>query len=165
VIHSFWVPALAGKTDLIPGQTNRMWIEADAPGVYGGACAEFCGTEHALMLIRVRAQAPADFTRWASGQRAPAADTSSASLAIFRAHGCAACHTIAGSGAVGNAGPDLSHVGSRETLAAGAAANTPGDLARWLANPQSVKPGALMPDTQLRGTDLSALVRYLSGLK
>jgi cytochrome c oxidase subunit 2 len=165
VIHSFWVPALAGKTDLVPGQTNRMWIEADAPGLYRGACAEFCGAEHALMLIEVLAQPPAEFARWEVEQRTPAADTSSVSLTIFRAHGCAACHTVSGTDARGNVGPDLSHVGSRETLAAGIIPNNPGALARWLADPQSVKPGSMMPDTQLRGAELSDLVRYLTRLK
>jgi cytochrome c oxidase subunit 2 len=165
VIHSFWVPALAGKTDLVPGQTNRMWIEADTVGRYGGACAEFCGPQHALMLISLAAESRADFDRWQALQRTTAGDTSSHGLEIFRAHGCAACHTLSGVGANGDAGPDLTHVAGRATLAAGVLPNNPGELARWLANPQSVKPGSLMPDTQLRGAELATMAAWLSRLK
>jgi cytochrome c oxidase subunit 2 len=168
VIHSFWVPALGGKTDLIPGQTNRMWLEADSAGEYRGSCAEFCGTEHAMMRILVVADSTDAFASWEAQQRQPAQDSApetGAALALIGAHGCASCHTIAGTDAHGDAGPDLTHVGSRMTLAAGTIGNTPLDLAHWLAAPNLVKPGSLMPSTGLDSADVATLVRYLRNLK
>lgn len=164
VIHSFWVPALAGKTDLIPGQTNRMWIEADSTGEYDGQCAEYCGPSHANMRIEVFADAPGAFAAWEAAQRRPAVHAERG-MAAFQTHGCAACHTIAGTSAHGEAGPDLTHVGSRTTLAAGVIRNTPRDMARWLARPDSVKPGALMPNTGLTPPELSNMVAFLESLK
>ena len=165
VIHSFWVPALAGKTDLIPGQTNRMWIEADTAGRYLGQCAEYCGTSHANMRIVVLAQAPTEFSAWQARQRLPAAPASDRDRATFRNRGCAACHTIRGTGAAGDAGPDLTHVASRTTLASGIIPNTPAMLARWLSAPDSVKPGALMPTTGLTPQELTAMTAYLRSLQ
>ncbi len=165
VIHSFWVPALGGKTDLIPGQNNRMWLEADSAGEYHGSCAEFCGAEHALMRILVVAESADAFARWEAVQRQPAADSAPEALALIRTHGCASCHAIAGTDARGDAGPDLTHVGGRTTLAAGTIDNNPRELARWLATPDLVKPGSLMPATGLDTAEVATLVRYLRTLK
>ncbi|MEO7084031.1 MAG: cytochrome c oxidase subunit II [Gemmatimonadaceae bacterium] len=165
VIHSFWVPALGGKIDLVPGQTNRMWLEADSAGDYHGSCAEFCGTEHALMRILIVAERADAFARWEALQRQPAADSSAQALALIRAHGCASCHAIAGTDARGDAGPDLTHVGGRKTLAAGAINNNPQELARWLATPDLVKPGSYMPSTGLDTAEVATLVHYLRTLK
>lgn len=164
VIHSFWVPELAGKTDLIPGQHNVMWISADEPGLYRGQCAEFCGTSHANMLIRVLAQDRAEYEQWAAAQRRPA-EPDTAGLGSFQEHGCAACHRIAGTFARGDAGPDLTHVGGRATLAAGILPNTPESMARWLADPSAVKPGVLMPSTGLDGASLEEMVAFLERLR
>ncbi len=165
VIHSFWVPALGGKTDMIPGQTNEMWLEADSAGEYHGQCAEFCGTEHANMKILVVAQRPAAFRAWEAHERLPVVDTSATAMGLLRAHGCAGCHRLMGTAADGQAGPDLTHVGGRETLAAGVLPNTEAGLTRWLAHPDSVKPGSLMPATGLDHADLTALVHYLRELR
>jgi len=164
VIHSFWVPELAGKTDLIPGQQNVMWIEADSAGRYLGQCAEFCGTAHANMRIVVFADSPDAYAAWAARQRTPAVATRDG-LSLLESHGCAACHTIAGTQAAGRAGPDLTHVGGRTTLASGMLPNTRANLAAWLANPDSVKPGALMPGTGRSRDELDTLVRFLEGLR
>ena len=142
VIHSFWIPALSGKTDTIPGQTNIAWLQTDQPGDYLGQCAEYCGLQHAHMAIRVMAQAPADFEAWRLGQIQPAS-----------------------SPAGGIVGPDLTHLMSRQTLAAGAVPNDKSGLSGWIANPQALKPGAEMPATFLSGQQLSATVAYLETLK
>jgi len=165
VIHSFWVPALGGKTDMIPGQTNTMWLEADSAGRYRGQCAEFCGVEHANMRILVVAQPEAAFRRWEARQRLPVADTSAAAMALLGVHGCAGCHRLRGTSADGTVGPDLTHLAGRETLAAGAAPNTATALTRWLSDPDSVKPGSLMPNTGLDPADLATLVDYLRRLR
>jgi cytochrome c oxidase subunit 2 len=164
VIHSFWVPELAGKTDLIPGQHNVMWIEADRPGRYVGQCAEFCGPSHANMRIVVFVDPPDVYAAWAARQRLPATPLPDA-MRLVQARGCAACHTIAGTAAAGRAGPDLTHVGSRTTLASGILSNTPKHMAAWLSNPDSVKPAVLMPRTGVHGADLAMLVRFLEGLR
>lgn len=164
VIHSFWVPALAGKTDLVPGQTNVMWVEADAAGRYSGQCAEFCGTSHANMRIELFADRPEVFPIWVTAQRRRASP-GGAAMSLFQARGCAACHAIAGTSAGGKAGPDLTHIGSRTTLAAGVLPNTSDDLARWLAAPDSVKPGTLMPNVDLTAGELSVMVAYLENLR
>ena len=168
VIHSFWVPALAGKTDLIPGQRNVAWIEADRPGRYWGHCGEYCGLQHANMMLTVVAEPPAAFARWAQGQRrpadVPAAAPAQAGQAVFTRSACALCHAVRGTGAGGGLGPDLTHLASRGTIAAGVLPNRPGHLAGWVANPQSIKPGVLMPSVPLSSTELNALLAYLESL-
>lgn len=166
VIHSFWVPDLNGKTDMIPGRTNTLRLYASRAGTYDGQCAEFCGVEHAWMRISVVAEAQADFDRWLAAQGAGAgAGSGSAGERVFTGNLCASCHTIRGTAAAGAAGPDLTHVGSRAWLAAGVLRNTPQNMRAWLADPQHYKPGAFMPKVPLSGADLDALVTYLEGLK
>jgi cytochrome c oxidase subunit II len=169
VIHSFWAPSLHGKMDLVPGQVNTTWIQADSVGVYRGWCAEYCGLQHARMQFRVVAHAPADFAEWQrrSSQTA-VAPTDSVALkgqALFLGAGCALCHTIRGTPARGAVGPDLTHLASRMTLAAGTLPNTTGHLAGWVGNPQAIKPGAQMPVLPLQPEQLHALVAYLRGLR
>jgi len=164
VIHSFWVPQLNRKIDMIPGRRNRVLLYADEPGRYRGQCAEFCGLQHARMAMYVYAQQPADFQRWLREQSAPA-QPQPAGERTFKADGCADCHTIRGTDANGTVGPDLTHVGSRTTLAALTLPNDRADLARWLRDPQHVKPGNRMPDLNLSRRDVDALVAYLEGLK
>lgn len=175
VIHSFWAPALTGKTDAIPGQINVAWLQADRPGRYHGQCAEFCGIEHARMGLDVIAEPPAAFEAWRQGQArpaaAPAAGPEVAGEAVFAGH-CAACHGLRGmslpvvrSPGEGVVGPDLTHLMSRETLAAGTVPNTVGGLSGWIGNPQALKPGAKMPKTYLSGPQLAAVVRYLETLR
>jgi cytochrome c oxidase subunit II len=162
VIHSFWVPGLAGKTDLIPGQRTAMWIEADMPGAYRGQCAEYCGASHANMRLDVVAQSPRDYAAWQVNQRSiPMADTGVTRL--LAVHGCAACHRLAGQ-MDGQGGPDLTHLAQRATLAAGVLDNTPANLRAWLLDPSSIKPGTLMPRTGLTLDDATRLVAYLDAL-
>jgi cytochrome c oxidase subunit II len=165
VIHSFWVPELNRKIDMIPGRRNRILLYADKPGRYRGQCAEFCGLEHAKMAMYVYAQQPADFQRWLRGEAAPAQASPSPGRQVFMRDACASCHTIRGTPAAGQVGPDLTHVGSRTTLAALTIPNTRAQLARWLRDPASVKPGSLMPDLGLSPSDVNALVGYLKGLR
>jgi cytochrome c oxidase subunit 2 len=170
VIHSFWVPQLNRKIDMVPGRRNRILLEADEPGRYRGQCAEFCGLQHAHMAMYVYVQEPADFQRWLREQAAPApTPTTSAQRDGERAffdNGCGSCHTIAGvTGATGRVGPDLTHVGSRSTLAALTLPNDADALAEWLRGPQHVKPGNRMPDLELSRGDVQSLVSYLEGLK
>ncbi|MGN7929175.1 cytochrome c oxidase subunit II [Sphingopyxis sp. 22461] len=165
VIHSFWVPRLGGKMDMIPGRTNRLLIEADAPGIYKGQCAEYCGGPHALMGFVVVAHTPADFARW-QASRLPSQGAGGEGLALFLSSGCAACHTIRGTPARGLAGPDLTHVGSRRTLGAGILPNNPGTMAGWVADSQAIKPANRMPAYhQFSGEELQALTAYLVSLK
>src|SRR5690606_11816783 len=169
VIHSFWVPVLGGKADLIPGRTNQTYIEADEPGRYRGQCAEFCGVQHANMRVFVEALTPDAFESWLADQAAPAetpADDEAFVLGqqVFLSVGCASCHTVRGQGATGEIGPDLTHVRSRQTLAGGTIENTPGNMAAWILRPQSMKPGAPMPDTQLGADELDALLSFLTEL-
>ncbi|MDR7060487.1 MULTISPECIES: cytochrome c oxidase subunit II [unclassified Sphingopyxis] len=165
VIHSFWVPRLGGKMDMIPGRTNRLLIEADAPGIYKGQCAEYCGGPHALMGFVVVAHTPADFARW-QASRLPSQGAGGEGLALFLSSGCAACHTIRGTPARGLAGPDLTHVGSRKTLGAGILPNNPGTMAGWVADSQAIKPANRMPAYhQFSGEELQALTAYLVTLK
>jgi cytochrome c oxidase subunit II len=168
VIHSFWIPQLAGKIDVIPGQTNVLWLQADKPGVYRGQCSEFCGAEHARMALELIADTPEDFRAWQDNQLrdTPIAASAAARAGrrVFQAH-CAACHAIRGSDAAGIVGPDLSHLMTRRTLAAGLLPNTPGNLAGWIADPQSLKPGVGMPDHLVSGADLTAVVDYLETLQ
>ncbi len=168
VIHSFWVPSLTGKTDTIPGRGNISWMQADRVGLYRGQCTEYCGVQHAKMAFVVMAQPQVDFDAWRSAQTAPAAAPTDAEAtrgeAVFAAR-CASCHVIRGGPGYGEAGPDLTHLMSRRELASGALPNTTGALSGWIANPQGVKPGALMPATELSGPDLNAVVAYLETLK
>jgi len=166
VIHSFWVPALGPKTDMIPGQHNTLWLEASEPGVYRGQCAEFCGLQHANMIIRVVADPPAEFDRWVDTQSQPAADSALAAdgRRIFEGATCAGCHRVRGTSAVGNTGPDLTHFGGRATLGAGVRPSSDENLRRWITDPQSIKPGAAMPPTTLPADQLDALVAFLRGL-
>ena len=169
VIHSFWVPNLNGKRDLIPGHRNAAWFEADTAGVYRGQCAEFCGLQHAKMAITIVAETPDQYAQWYNAQLQPAAQpTDSLRLAgqkIFLSGPCAMCHAIGGTPAGATFGPDLTHVGSRMTLAAGALPNTTGNLAGWIADPQKIKPGVNMPESNLPSRDLAALTAYLTGLR
>jgi cytochrome c oxidase subunit 2 len=169
VIHSFWVPQLAGKTDLIPGQRNVMWLEADTAGVYRGQCAEYCGMQHAKMAIELVAEPPAAFARWLDRQRAPAvapADSDAAAgEAVFAGRACSLCHTVRGTPAGGRLGPDLTHLAGRRTIAAGLLPNTRGNLAGWIANPQALKPGSVMPAVPLQPAELQLVVTYLQSLK
>ena len=170
VIHSFWVPELQGKLDLIPGDTNDLRLAAEKPGTYVGVCAEYCGLQHAHMAFRVVADAPAEFARWLAAQRAPAAEPRD-SLALegrqlFVSGPCAMCHTVSGTGADGKVAPDLTHVGGRRTLAAGTLVNSLGNMEAWITNAQALKPGAKMPTmTQFTGRQLRAVATYLEGLR
>ena len=165
VIHSFWVPRLGPKTDMIPGQHNTMWLQASEPGVYRGQCAEFCGLQHANMIIRVVADAPADFDHWMAAQAEPAAPSNATGRAIFETQTCAGCHGIRGTAAQGAVGPDLTHFAGRATLGAGVLPTSPENLRRWITDPQSVKAGTTMPPTTLSPDQLNALVAYLEGLR
>ncbi|HEY6419039.1 MAG TPA: cytochrome c oxidase subunit II [Candidatus Binataceae bacterium] len=170
VIHSFWVPQLGGKRDVVPGQTNELTFVANAPGMFPGQCAEFCGLSHANMRFRVFVETPEQFALWASAQKsAPAANPAAEQYAaagakIFANSPCTACHTIEGV-SKGYVGPNLTHVGSRTTIAAGIMKNTPDNLAKWIADPAALKPGAEMPPLGLRGKPLADLVAYLESLK
>lgn len=169
VIHSFWVPELAGKTDLIPGQTNTTWIEARHAGTFGGTCGEYCGAQHAHMQIRVIADPPGRFQQWLADQRAPAAQATDPNavdgLQVFMRSGCANCHTIRGTSAGGGVGPDLTHIASRTTIAAGALPNTQGNLMGWIVGAQTIKPGSDMPVIAVPSRDLQSLAAYLETLK
>ena len=168
VIHSFWVPALGGKMDLIPGRTNTLVFQADEPGVYRGVCAEFCGASHAQMRLLVVAMAPREFEAWLRAQAAPARvdAAESAGRAAFLANGCGACHTVRGTAANGRVGPDLTHVGSRLELAAGALPNDLESLQHWIAQPHASKPDALMPRfDMLHRDELRAIATWLQGLQ
>jgi cytochrome c oxidase subunit II len=167
VAHSFWVPQLAGKTDVIPNRENLMWFEPTQPGTYLGNCAEYCGMQHARMLIRVVVQPPAEFERWVAEQKRAAAEEPSAQAGrlVFFANTCVNCHTIRGTSAQGAFGPDLTHLMSRETLASGAAPNTPEGLRAWVRDPQKLKVGCLMPNMQMTDTEVDQIVSYLQTLK
>lgn len=167
VSHSFWVPRLAGKMDLIPNRVNTMWIDPEQPGLYLGQCAQYCGTQHAKMLLRVYAQTPEDFAAWIKQQQKSASQDLSSNTAavegqtVFLHNACINCHTVAGTIATGRFGPDLTHLASRDTLASGPIQNTPENLKNWISDPNSMKPGALMPSMHLSGHDLDAVTAYL----
>jgi cytochrome c oxidase subunit 2 len=205
VAHSFWVPQLSGKTDVIPNRDNHLWIDAHQPGVYLGNCTEYCGTQHANMLIRVIAQPKAEFDKWvANEQRAavgsggqnaeepasqaaalgsppvqtaslntsaqqPAGNGAGSKLVedklVFESLACINCHTVKGTPAVGKFGPDLTHLASRSTIASGIVPNTTSDLRAWVDDPQTVKPGCLMPSMKLTDKQLDQVVEYLQSLK
>ena len=170
VVHSFWVPRVAGKTDLIPNRTNRMWVEPHEPGTYLGQCAEYCGTQHAFMLLRIVAEPPEQFARWVEQQRrtaapAPADPAAAAGRRVFLGTVCASCHAVAGTVANGRYGPDLTHLMSRATIGAGVAANTRERLRAWVRNPDGLKRGVLMPAMQIDDEYLDQLVAYLVTLR
>jgi cytochrome c oxidase subunit II len=167
VAHSFWVPRLAGKTDLIPNRKNSMWIDPHEPGTYLGQCAEYCGTEHALMLLRVFVHPRDEWERWVTAQQQPAAHDPAVARgqAVFESTACINCHTIRGTVATGRFGPDLTHLMSRETLGAGVALNTREHVKIWVNDPSVMKPGALMPAMNLAQNDLNDLVAYLTTLR
>ena len=169
VIHSLWVPSLAGKKDLIPGRTAQLQFRADQAGVYRGQCAEFCGFQHAMMGLLVVAEPQAQWDAWAAAQRRPAPEPATAQAArgreLFLSQSCAMCHAIQGTTANAQHGPDLTHVGSRQTLAAGTLPNNRGNMQAWIAAPQSFKPGTNMPATPLSAGDLEAVAAWLETLK
>jgi cytochrome c oxidase subunit II len=164
--HSFWVPQLAGKTDLIPNRVNETWIDPHRTGLFLGQCAQYCGTEHAKMLLRVYVESAKDFAAWVHAQQQPPNDdkTVLAGKRVFETTACVNCHAIGGTNGTGRFGPDLTHLMSRSTIAAGAAENTPENLRLWIQNPDAIKPGSLMPAMKLTDEDLDALVRYLESL-
>jgi cytochrome c oxidase subunit 2 len=164
VAHSFWVPQLAGKTDVIPNRTNTMWIDPRVTGTFLGNCAEYCGMQHANMLLRVIVQPQADFERWAAGEMT-AAGSQARGRAAFLSLSCVNCHTVSGTSAAGTFGPDLSHLMGRTTLASGMIPNTAENLRAWVKDPQVIKPGNFMPNMQLNAPELDAVVSYLSSLK
>jgi cytochrome c oxidase subunit 2 len=169
VIHSFWVPQLQGKTDLIPGQVNESWVQADKAGVYRGQCSEYCGRQHALMSFLVVAEPVEEFEQWLSRQAEPAGEITKPVAArgqeVFLGAGCAGCHTIRGTPADGKQGPDLTHLAGRRMLAAATIPNTKGHLGGWISDPQHVKPGNLMPSTVMEADDLQALLAFLGSLE
>lgn len=169
VIHSFWVPSLMGKQDLVTGRENELVLTARRPGVYRGQCAEFCGWQHARMAILVVAEEPEAFQAWYEAQLAPAAEPASAAARrgrdVFLSKACILCHAVQGTPAGGRTGPDLTHVGSRRSLAAGTLPNSRGALAAWIADPQAIKPGSRMPNVPLSGDELDAVAAYLAGLQ
>ena len=163
VIHSFWVPALGGKTDAIPGRINETWLQADKAGAYRGQCVEFCGAQHAMMALNLFADTPADFQRWAETQLSAATPSASGEQQFLAR--CGGCHTVRGTLAGGATGPDLTHLMGRTTIAAGTLENSPENLAGWIADPQAIKPGTRMPKVDLSADELQAIVSFLSGLK
>jgi cytochrome c oxidase subunit 2 len=169
VIHDFWVPDLGSKKDAIPGHPNYLWIQPHRAGKYQGACAEYCGADHSMMRILVIVESPEKFAAWTESQlRVPGPPAGEAAIRgsrLFEAHTCVNCHTVAGTEARGKVGPDLTHVADRETLGSGMVSNTPENLARWIKNPQQVKPGCQMPDLRLSESQALDIAAYLEGLK
>ena len=169
VIHSFWLPSLMGKKDLIPGHTNTEVVIASRPGTFTGQCAEFCGLQHAQMRLTLTADAPQDFERWRQQQlteaAAPAGERERRGQQVFMSSTCILCHTIQGTPAGATIGPDLTHLASRGTIGAGTLSNTPANLSSWILEPQRLKPGAMMPATALPAEDLAALTAYLGSLR
>src|ERR1700722_18323689 len=171
--HSFWVPQLAGKTDLIPNRTNHTWIDPHTTGIFLGQCAQYCGVQHAKMLLRVYVDSHGDFDRWVQQQKiaaAPAAangdtDAVQTGRRVFESTACINCHAVSGTVANGRFGPDLTHLMSRDTIASGAATNTPENLRAWIQKPDSIKPGSLMPAMNLTKQDLDAVPAYLETLR
>jgi cytochrome c oxidase subunit II len=164
--HSFWVPELAGKTDLIPNHPNKMWMDPKRTGVFLGQCAQYCGTQHAKMLLRVSVDGPEDFATWVRAQQKPAVEDAGAIAGrrVFERNACINCHAVGGTPADGRFGPDLTHLMSRITIAAGAAENTHDNLRLWIQDPSAIKPGSLMPAMKLNDVDLNAVVSYMETL-
>lgn len=169
VIHSFWVPNLHGKRDLIPGRVNKLWMQADRPGVFRSQCAEFCGLQHAHMALVVVAESSASFDRWKKHEQTPSVDPKTPQerrgKQAFLSMPCVNCHAITGVEAYATAGPDLTHLASRPTLAAGMLINNKGNLAGWITNAPAIKPGAQMPPNEMSGTELQDLLAYLESLE
>jgi cytochrome c oxidase subunit II len=167
VNHSFWIPRLAGKTDLIANHVNTMWMDPRTPGLYLGQCAQFCGSQHAMMLLRVYVDAPDQFNAWIKNQQLPAQQDPAvtAGRTVFERQACMNCHTVSGTAATGRFGPDLTHLMSRATLASGAMDNTPANLRQWIKSPDTFKRGALMPAMQLNDEQLNQVTAYLETLK
>jgi cytochrome c oxidase subunit 2 len=165
--HSFWVPQLAGKTDLIPNRVNETWLDPHRTGLFLGQCAQYCGTQHAKMLLRVSVDSPADFDAWIQAQKRAGVqdDGAAAGRRVFETTACVNCHAVSGTVAKGRFGPDLTHLMSRATIASGVAENTKENLRLWIQNPDAIKPGSLMPAMQLSDGDVDALVRYLETLR
>jgi cytochrome c oxidase subunit 2 len=165
--HSFWIPQLAGKMDLIPNRINALWMDPQRSGIFLGQCAQYCGTQHAKMLQRVSVDTPSEFDAWIRAQRKPAVEDPSASAGrrVFETTACINCHTVRGTAANGRFGPDLTHLMSRATIASGAAENTPEKLRLWLKDPEAIKPGSLMPAMKVADAELDALVRYMLSLR
>ena len=166
-VHSFWVPRLAGKTDLVPNFPNEMWIDPETPGLYLGQCAQYCGAQHAKMLLRVYVQSRTEFDGWVARQQQPAGGSVTASHGreVFETTACMSCHTIAGTAANGRFGPDLTHLMSRDTLGSGIAENTRANLRRWIKDPAAFKPAALMPAMGFTDSELDAVTDYLVTLR
>jgi cytochrome c oxidase subunit 2 len=164
--HSFWVPELAGKTDLIPNHPNRLWMDPQRTGIFLGQCAQYCGTQHAKMLLRVSVDHAEDFASWVRAQQKPAAEDTGAAAGrqVFERNACMNCHRIDGTSANGRFGPDLTHLMSRATIAAGAAENSHDNLRLWIKDPSAIKPGSLMPAMKLSDADLDAVVSYMETL-
>ena len=169
VLHSFWVPRLGGKRDLVPGRENQLWFTPDSVGVFWGQCAEYCGTAHAWMGMRVIVDETEDFEVWAEEQRADAVSPSTAEeragQGVFLNNACVSCHAVRGTAAAGRFGPDLTHFGSRLTIGAGMLENTRENLIRWIDSTQHVKPGSLMPEVQLTERQVAQLAAYLGALR
>jgi cytochrome c oxidase subunit 2 len=168
VIHSFWIPQLAGKLDVIPGQINEMWLEAKQPGHSRGMCGEYCGMQHAMMALAVTAQSPAEFSKWAAERRAEAPPPSSPLAETGRVvfvRSCAACHAVSGTSSLGRMGPDLTHLASRPAIGAGALDNNAANLSRWILNAPGIKEGVRMPAVPLDSAELQAVVTYLQTLR
>jgi cytochrome c oxidase subunit 2 len=165
--HSFWVPELGGKTDLIPNHPNKMWMDPQRTGVFLGQCAQYCGTQHAKMLLRVSVDGPEEFASWVRAQQRPAAEAAGAIAGrrVFESNACMNCHAVAGTAANGRFGPDLTHLMSRATIAAGAAKNTHNNLRLWIQDPSAIKPSSLMPAMKLSDADLDAVVGYMETLR
>jgi cytochrome c oxidase subunit II len=165
--HSFWVPELGGKTDLIPNRLNEMWMDPPRRGIYLGQCAQYCGTQHAKMLLRVSVDSPAEFDAWVHEQQQAATQDKQviAGKRVFETTACINCHAIGGTPATGRFGPDLTHLMSRATIASGAAENTTQNLRLWIQSPDAIKPGSLMPAMKLSDGDLDSVVRYMETLR
>jgi cytochrome c oxidase subunit II len=165
--HSFWVPELAGKTDLIPNHPNRLWMDPHRTGIFLGQCAQYCGTQHAKMLLRVSVDSSEDFAAWVHEQQQPAANDGQAAVGkrVFETTACINCHGVKGTPADGRFGPDLTHLMSRATIASGAADNTQENLRLWIQDPNAIKPGSLMPAMKLSEADLDAVVNYMETLR
>jgi cytochrome c oxidase subunit 2 len=167
VIHSFWVPRLAGKTDLVPNRINELWMDPHTPGHYVGQCAQFCGVEHAKMLLNVYVDTPEQFAAWVKREQQPGVQNPAAAAGRreFESQACMNCHTVAGTAAHGQFGPDLTHFGSRNTIASGVVPNTTQNLENWIQDPDSIKPGVLMPPMHLTPDQVHEIAAYLKTLQ
>jgi cytochrome c oxidase subunit 2 len=167
VMHSFWMPRLAGKVDVIPNRINELWMDPHTPGLYEGQCAQFCGVQHAKMLLRVYVDTPGQFAAWVKQEQQPGAQDPAVAAGRheFESQACVNCHAITGTSARGQFGPDLTHLASRKTIASGAADNTTENLERWIADPDQIKPGALMPSMHLTPDQVREITEYLNTLQ